>query len=149
MMSRAGKSRGPSRTDVSAFDVLFVRKWSVWGRYVLVEYLGRESCMELAMCWSTGKLELAHLWWASSSLELFVVLSVCHCISYGASLPIQQCKCLPFSGHAGGTGFPTLQPGTRRACGSAHCTSNSAENSYFFPSKIKLVKGDGDRALKC
>jgi len=64
----------------------------MWGRYVLVECLGRESCMELVTCWSTSGLELAQLWWASLSLELFAVLSVCCCISYGSSLPIQQLK---------------------------------------------------------
>lgn len=46
--------------------------------------------MELPIHWSAGKLELAHVWWASLCLELFLVLSVCH--SYGASLPSQQHK---------------------------------------------------------
>lgn len=146
-MSRSGKSRGPSRTDFfSVFDVLCVRKWSVWGRYVLVEYLGRESCVDLAMCWSTGELELSHLWWASSSLELFVVLSCVslHQLWCQPPQPAAQVTflCLPFSGHAGGTGFPALQPRTRRARGSVHCTSNSAENSYFFPSdKDEISEG--------
>ena len=110
--------------------------------------------MELAMCWSTGKLELAHLWWASSSLELFVVLSVCRCISYGASLASRQreglsCAC------------PSLV--TLVGLVSQHCSQEQGEDvalrfapviqlgtaTSFHQTKTKLVKGDGDGALKC
>lgn len=144
MMSRAGKSRGPSRTDVSAFDVLFVRKWSVWGRYVLVEYLGRESCMELAMCWSTGKLELAHLWSFLSS-----------------SLCVTASVMVPASPSSSASACPFLV--TLVGLVSQHCSQEQGEHvalhiapaiqlrtaTSFHQTKIKLVKGDGDRALKC
>lgn len=87
-------------------------------RSVLVVYLGWESCVELlAMtCW-----ELPCLWWSAAHRWSFVLSSL-HQLWWQPVQPAGQVTflCLPFSGHAGGTGFPA-----RNKEHTWHCSSSS------------------------